>query len=67
MQFGRLKRREFIALIGGAAAWPVPAGAQQHANIRRIGMYMSVSADDAELVLLAFRQELERLGWSAGR
>jgi putative ABC transport system substrate-binding protein len=68
MQFNQLRRREFITLLGGAAAgWPLVARAQQRANMRRIGVYMSVSDDDnAELVLQAFRQELERLGWSAG-
>ena len=49
MQFDRLKRREFMALLGGAAAaWPEVAPAQQGGRMRRIGVLMSTAADDPE-------------------
>jgi putative tryptophan/tyrosine transport system substrate-binding protein len=62
-----MKRREFITLLGGtAAAWPLGAGAQQ---MRRIGVMVALSESDPELKkrLAAFRQALDRLGWSEGR
>jgi putative ABC transport system substrate-binding protein len=67
MQFDRLKRREFITLLGGAAAgWPLAARAQQ---TRRIGVMVALPEGDPELRkrLAAFRQALDRLGWSEGR
>jgi ABC-type uncharacterized transport system substrate-binding protein len=61
-----MKRREFITLIGGAAAWPLAARAQQSERVRRIGVLMYWSADDAEgqARLAAFTQALKQLGWS---
>ena len=62
-----MRRREFIALVGGvAAAWPLAARAQQRAPVRRIGVLMNNAGDDpaTQAWLAAFRQELERLGWS---
>jgi putative ABC transport system substrate-binding protein len=65
-----MKRREFITLLGGAAAaWPLAARAQQGERARRIGVLMSVAADDAEgqARLMAFGQGLAQLGWTVGR
>jgi putative tryptophan/tyrosine transport system substrate-binding protein len=62
-----MKRREFITLLGGAAAaWPLAAGAQQADRLRRIGVLMSLAADDPESQarLAAFAQGLQQLGWT---
>jgi putative ABC transport system substrate-binding protein len=70
MQFDRLKRRDFITLVGGAAAaWPLAARAQQADRVRRIGILMGYAEGDPETEarLAAFRQRLERRGWSEGR
>jgi ABC-type uncharacterized transport system substrate-binding protein len=63
-------RREFITLVGGAAAaWPIAARAQQGERMRRIGVLMSLTADDPEgqVRLTAFLQGLQQLGWTDGR
>ena len=67
--FDQLKRREFITLLGGAAAWPLAAWAQQGERVRRIGVLMNVAADDPEgqARLTAFGQGLQQLGWTDGR
>jgi ABC-type uncharacterized transport system substrate-binding protein len=65
-----VKRREFITLLGGAAAaWPIAARAQQDERTWRIAVFTGAAADDptAKARLAAFRAELERLGWSEGR
>jgi putative tryptophan/tyrosine transport system substrate-binding protein len=65
-----MRRREFITLIGGAAAtWPLTARAQQPEPTRRIGVLMNRAADDAEgqAFVAAFQQVLQQLGWSDGR
>ena len=65
-----MRRREFITLLGGAAvAWPVAARAQQPERMRRIGVLSAFADDDPDMQawLPAFRQGLERLGWSEGR
>ena len=62
-----MRRREFITLIGGAAAWPLAARAQQGERARRIGVLMNL-ADDAEgqARIAAFLQGLQQLGWTDG-
>jgi putative ABC transport system substrate-binding protein len=61
-----MRRRQFITLLGGAAAaWPLAAHAQQAERIRRIGVLMSLAADDPEgqARMAAFLQGLQQLGW----
>jgi putative tryptophan/tyrosine transport system substrate-binding protein len=65
-----MRRREFISLLGGAAAaWPLAAGAQQTDRVRRIGVFMNLAADDPEGQArnTAFVQALQQLGWTEGR
>jgi putative tryptophan/tyrosine transport system substrate-binding protein len=65
-----MRRREFITLLGGAAStWPVAGRAQQPERVRRIGVLMSLAADDKEgqARLTAFLQGLQELGWIDGR
>ena len=64
-----MRRREFIALVGGAAAaWPFSARAQPRERVRRIGILMPIPKVEREIQtwVQAFRQELARLGWSEG-
>ena len=66
MQFDRLKRREFITLLGGAAAgWPVAVPAQQAANITRIGFMRAAGPNEKDFN--AFRSGLRTLGYVEGR
>src|SRR5262245_57271175 len=65
-----MRRREFITLLGGAAvAWPLSARAQPRERMRRIGVLMTLAADDPEgqARLTAFVQGLQELGWTDGR
>jgi putative ABC transport system substrate-binding protein len=64
-----VKRRAFIALLGGAAAWPRAARAQQTGPMRRIGILMPATADDPQYQarIGAFLQALALLGWTIGR
>jgi putative ABC transport system substrate-binding protein len=65
-----VKRREFITLLGSAAAaWPVAARAQQPKRMHRVGVLLSATADDLEFQARvgAFAQELRQLGWSIGQ
>src|SRR6059058_4428455 len=68
MQFAQLKRREAIALLGGAvAAWPLAVRAQQPERMRSIGVLMSIAPDrEGEARLAAFLQALQGLGWTNG-
>ena len=63
-----MKRRDFITLLGGAAAWPCAARAQQGEPVRRIGVLMGLAEGDPETSarLVKLRQELGRLGWLEG-
>ena len=63
-----MRRREFITLLGGAAAWPLAARAQQPERMRRIGVLLAAAADDAEFQVWvgAFLQALAQLGWTIG-
>jgi putative ABC transport system substrate-binding protein len=64
-----VKRREFITLLGGAAAWPLAARAQQGERMRRIGVLSPVAGDDpdGQARHAAFVQGLEQLSWTDGR
>src|SRR5262249_734737 len=63
------RRREFITLLGGAAAWPLAARAQPSGRMRRIGILMHLASDDADAHSRnsAFRQGLQERGWAVGR
>jgi putative ABC transport system substrate-binding protein len=64
-----VKRREFITLLGGAAAWPLGAVAQQRERMRRIGVLMTFAESDLEgqAYVAAFREGLQKLGWAENR
>jgi putative ABC transport system substrate-binding protein len=64
-----MKRREFVTLVGAAAAWPIVANAQQQEGMRRIGMLTGIAGEDVQTKarIAAFLQELQKLGWSEGR
>jgi ABC-type uncharacterized transport system substrate-binding protein len=66
---GHMRRREFITVLGGAAAWPVAARAQQAERIRRIGVLVPIAAStpDAQANIAAFLQALQQSGWTDGR
>src|SRR5215212_22476 len=63
-----MKRREFVAGLAGAVVWALVARAQQTDRMRRIGVIMSLAADDAEgrARVAAFRRGLQELGWADG-
>jgi putative tryptophan/tyrosine transport system substrate-binding protein len=65
-----MRRREFITLLGGAAAaWPLALRAEQADRMRRIGVLMNTSDSDPEsqIRIAAFQQGMEKLGWTVGR
>ena len=63
-----MRRREFISLLGGAAAWPLAARSQQGERMRRIGMLLNRTADNPEgqARFTAFVRGLQQLGWVDG-
>src|SRR5262249_1380360 len=66
----RMKRREFITLLGGAATWPLAARAQQGERVRRIGVLpgaYAASDAEAQAFLAALRHTMQQLGWTEGR
>ena len=66
----KMKRREFMTLLGGAAAaWPVAARAQQPDRVRRIGVLINNVDNDPDALarLAALRKALRELGWDEGR
>src|SRR6266566_2631366 len=64
-----MKRRQFITLLGGAAAWPLVARAQQAERMRRVAFLHPYAENDPEVLarVVAFRQALEALGWTENR
>jgi hypothetical protein len=61
-------RREFIILLGSAAAWPFAARAQQPDRVRRVGVLMGIADDlEGQARIAVFRQALQALGWTEGR
>jgi putative ABC transport system substrate-binding protein len=64
-----MRRRAFMTLLGGAAAWPLTARAQQAERVRRVGVLANLFENDPEAVarLTAFRRSLQELGWVEGR
>jgi putative ABC transport system substrate-binding protein len=64
-----IRRRKFLATLGGATAWPIAARAQQLERMRRIGVLMALAEDDPDSRprVEAFQQGLEKLGWTLGR
>ena len=64
-----MRRREFLGLLGGAAAWPIASNAQQAERVRRVGILNILGTDDPEAQArkAVFEQTLEQLGWSVGR
>ncbi|MGB7689531.1 MAG: ABC transporter substrate-binding protein, partial [Pseudolabrys sp.] len=64
-----MRRREFITLLTGLAAWPLPVCAQQGERVRRIGVLMPFAKEnpEAQARIAAFLRELQQLGWTEGR
>jgi putative ABC transport system substrate-binding protein len=64
-----MRRRQFLSILGGAAAWPLAVSAQQGGHLRRIGVLMpyAESDQDGQAFIAAFREGLQKLGWVEGR
>src|SRR5260370_35705298 len=68
MRINCLRRREFITLLGGAAAWPLAAAAQQPTSTKRLGLlFASAQAAKAQGLLEAVTQGLKEHGWVEGQ
>jgi putative tryptophan/tyrosine transport system substrate-binding protein len=69
MQFGQLKRREFVTLLCGAAAWPLATRGQQPDQVRRIGVLMGLAETDqfTQGYVRELRDGLHQLGWTDSR
>src|SRR6202023_2180804 len=67
MHFNQWKRREFITLLGGAAAWPMPVRAHQSAKLPTIGFMGTTTPSVWQPWTAAFVQRLRELGWIEGR
>src|SRR5262245_27888936 len=69
MEFGQMKRRDFITVLGGATAWPLVTRAQQSDPMRRIGVHLGFKEGDPEAqpLVVAFQQGLQEFGWADGR
>jgi putative ABC transport system substrate-binding protein len=63
-----MRRRQFLAIFGGAATWPIVSKAQQADRVRRVGILNILATDDPEgqARKAVFEQTLEQLGWSVG-
>ena len=64
-----MRRREFIAIAGAAAAWPLTARGQQSERMRRVGIFMPLRENDqqSQLRIAAFSQMLRQIGWVEGQ
>jgi putative ABC transport system substrate-binding protein len=64
-----MRRRDFLGVLGGAAAWPLAVRAQQADGMRRIGVLLPANASDMkfQIQVQAFEQELKKFGWMIGR
>ncbi|MGB6862346.1 MAG: ABC transporter substrate-binding protein, partial [Pseudolabrys sp.] len=64
-----MRRRDFLGILGGAAAWPVASKAQQAERVRRVGILSILGSDDPEgqARTAVFEQTLQELGWTVGR
>ena len=61
-----MRRREFLGLVGGAAAWPLAARAQQVERVRRVGVLVETGGALPQERLEAFHREMRNLGWTNG-
>ena len=64
-----MRRREFLGILGGAAAWPIVSKAQQAERVRLVGVLNILASDDPEgqARTAVFEQTLQELGWAVGR